>query len=136
MSGQATVNIPTDVLEPIVKAQVTAGTLKAFGDPAKLIEAVVGRAINQKVDSDGKVNEYSSCNKYDFIEILAQKAIHKIAHEMLAEFVQQQRPKIEKAVKDALAKKTGAFSKALVDGMAQAVTSSWSFKCDVNFPRD
>jgi hypothetical protein len=110
--------------------------LKAFGDPTKLIEAVVQRAISQKVDDEGKVNQYGHYNKHDLVEILAQQAIHKIAREMLAEFVGQQRPKIEKAVKDALAKKTGAFSKALVDGMAKAVTSSWSFKCDVNFPRD
>ena len=136
MAEQATVNIPRDVLEPIVRAQVTAGVLRAFGDPAELIEQVVARSLTQKVDSDGKVNTYDSYNKYDVAEVLAKQAIHKMTKEMLAEFVEQQRPKIEAAVKSALAKKSGAFAKALVDGLQRSVSAEWSFKCDMALSRD
>ena len=136
MSEQATVNIPKDVLEPIVRAQVTAGILKAFGDPAKLIEAVVDKAMKQKVDDSGKVNSSDYYNKHDLLELLAKQEIHKIAHEMLREFVAQKRPMIEKAVKDAMSKKSGAFSKALVDGLANSVSSDFKFTCNVNMLRD
>ncbi len=132
MAEQATVNIPKDILEPIVRAQVTAGIIKAFGDPAELIASVVERALSQKVAEDGKVSNYQSENKFTVIEALSRKMINEIAKQMLQDYMQTQRPKIEKALKATLARQHGKFATAMIEGLTKAIDNKYRFECSLS----
>ena len=136
MAENATVNIPRDILEPIVRAQITAGIMQHFGKPEELIQKVVESSLKQKVDSNGNINSSSYSNTHDLIEVLSSKVIHEIAKDMLKEFIEQQRPLIEKHMRAAFAKRASPFAKAAADGLMQAMKSEWSFKCNVTMPRD
>lgn len=130
MAENATVNIPNDVIEPIVRAQVTAGIIAALGHPEQLIAQVVDQALKQKVSSKGVVGDRYD-NKHDLIEVLARNAIHDMTRAALSAWVEQQRPKIEEHVRKALARKESAFAKALVDGLVSATKSTWNFSCSI-----
>ena len=134
--SNATVNIPKDILEPIVRAQVAAGIAAAIGDPAKIIEGVVEHALAQKVDSDGRISKYSSDNKYNIVEIMAKKAIHETVQEAVEDWISEQRPAILEQVKKSLSRKQTAFAKALVDGMVSAAKQNWNLKCEITMPRE
>jgi len=136
MADIATVNIPSDVLEPIVRSQVAAGIVKALGEPELLISKVVALALKQKVCNDGSVSSRSYDNRCDLIELIATKGIHAVVRESLTKWVEEQRPAIEQQVKKALARKESKFAKALVDGLVEATKSTWGFKCDIHFPED
>ena len=132
--SNATVNIPKDVLEPIVRAQLAAGIVEALGRPEDLIEKVVGQALGQKVNSQGRVSTSTYDNRFDLIELLASKGIHEVVRESLAQWVKDRRPQIEAQVKKALARRESAFAKAMVDGLVTATKTSWSFKCNIHMP--
>lgn len=132
MAEQATVNIPKDILEPIVRAQVTAWIIKAFGDPAELIASVVERALSQKVDETGKVSSYQSENKFTMIEALSRKMIHEIAKRMLQDYMETQRPKIEKALKATLSRQHGKFGTAMIEGLTKAIDNKYRFECSLS----
>jgi len=136
MAENATVNIPKDILEPIVRAQVTAGIMQHFGKPEEIIRKVVEASLARKVNSNGDVSSSNYENSHDLIEVLSSKVIHKIAKEMLTEFLETQRPVIEKHMRAQFAKKASPFAKAAADGLMQAMKSEWSFKCNVSMPRD
>ncbi len=136
MTETATVNIPKDVLEPIVRSQVAAGIVEALGKPEQLISKVVAQALKQKVDSKGSVSTHNYDNRYDLIELLATNGIHSVVRESLGKWIEEQRPAIEAQVKKALSRKESAFAKALVEGLITATRSEWSFKCNINFKED
>jgi hypothetical protein len=136
MSEQASVNIPKDLLEPIIRQHIQAGVVAAVGDPAKLIETVIERMLKQKVNREGKVESNECYNRYDLIELVAQDAIHKAAKAAVEAYVNDQRPAIEAAVRKAIERKTGAFAKALVDGLVSACKQSWKLNCEFTLPRD
>lgn len=137
MSGtNATVNIPNDVIEPIVRQQVIAGIIAQIGDPEKLIAGVVDRALKQKVGRDGNVSSSSYQNEHDLIETVSKNAIHSVTRQCIEEWVEEMKPKIQEQVKKALARKQSAFAKAMVDGMQEAMSQDWSFKCNITMPSD
>lgn len=135
MSGDstATINVPKDVIEPIVRAQVAAGIVDALGDPADLIAKVVGYALKQKVNAQGVASDRDYDNKHDLVELMATKGIHAVVRESLTKWIEEQRPAIEEQVQKALAKKESAFARALVNGLVEATKQDWGFKCDIHF---
>lgn len=128
----ATVNIPKDVIEPIVRQQVCAGVVAALGNPSELIRQVVERALAQKVNRDGKRDSSNCYNDHDLIETVSRIAIHKAVHEAITAWVEENRPVIKEQVQKALARKQSAFARALVDGLSDAVKQSWTFNCQIN----
>lgn len=132
MTEQASVNIPKDILEPIIRAHIQTGVVAAIGDPATLIEEVVRRALTKKVDRNGTVSNYSTDNKYDLIEIVAQQTIEAEVKKAVIAWIEDQKPAIQKAVADSLKKKTGVFAKALVDGFVQCTKQDWRISCNFN----
>lgn len=95
MSGA---EVKIHVSEDIIKAHVQAAVASVLAkDPAKLVEAVVSAAMNQKRDS------------YDRTTIWEQKVnemIRKVADDTFQAWIDEQRPSIEKAVRAQLAKKS------------------------------
>ena len=134
--SNATVNIPSDVLEPIVMAQVSAGIVAALGQPEQLIAKVVERALALKVDSDGTRSDYSNYNTHNLIEVLAGKAIREVTEQAIRQWVQERKPEIEAQVRKGLARSESRFAKALVDGLVENAKSKWDFKCDVIIASD
>ena len=130
MAEQASVNIPKDLLEPIIRQHIAAGVVAAIGDPAELIRQVVEKSLKVKVDSDGKVNDYSHYNQHDFIDSIASKAIREATKAAVIEYVKEQQPAIQAAVKAHLSKRTSAVAKALVDGLIASTEQRWDLKCE------
>lgn len=136
MNDKATVQIPDDVIQPIVRQQICAGIMAAMGKPEELVESVVKRAMERKVGRDGKVSQYSHDNKYDMVEILAMNAIEDAVKQAIKEWVANNQKLIQEAVSKALTKKTGPFAKALMDGLMESVKQAWSFRCSVGFTEE
>lgn len=130
MAEQASVNIPKDLLEPIIRQHIAAGVVSAIGDPSRLIAAVVERAIKTKVDNEGKVSDSSYCNNYDLIEVVSRNAIVKAARKAIENYIAEQEPLIVAAVEKELKRSTGKFAKALVDGFVSSTKQRWDLKCE------
>lgn len=135
MSGQeqASVNIPKDLLEPIIRQHIAAGVVAAIGDPARLIQGVVERAVKTKVDNEGKVSDSSYCNSHDLIEVVCRNTIIRATKAAIENFIAKQEPLIVAAVEKELRKSTSKFAKALVDGFVTSAKQRWNVDCKFEF---
>ena len=130
MNEQASVNVPKDILEPILRQHIAAGVIAAIGDPVELIRSVVERAIKTKVDRDGRVSDQSYCNRNDLIETVSKNAIVDATRNAIEKYVAEQQPEIEAAVEKELKRHTGQFAKALVTGLVQSTKQIWKVECN------
>lgn len=136
MSEQASVNIPKDLLEPIIRQHIAAGVVAAIGDPAALIRTVVERACKEKVCRDGTRSQYSSDNQYDFVEFTAGQAIREATKKAVMAYIEEQRPAIEAAVAAYLRKSTTKFAKAIADGFVASTSQRCEVKVEFVAKRD
>ena len=130
MNEQASVNIPKDILEPIIRQHIAAGVIAAIGDPAELIRSVVDRAIKTKVDRAGKVSDNNYNNNNDLIETVSRNVVIEATRKAIERYVAEQQPAIEAAVEKELKRHTGQFAKALVTGLVQSTKQIWKVECN------
>lgn len=105
--GKIVMQVPQDIIDAHVRAAVAAVLSR---DPAKLIEAVVDAAINQKN------------NSYDRTTLFEQQINKMIRDEGVAVFqlwLEEQKPKIRAAVLARLKQK-----EKFIDGIADKLVSS------------
>ena len=131
MADDATFKIPKEVIEPIVREQITAGVVAALGNPSELIATVIDRAMKQKVNDSGRVDKSDYYNRHNLVEVLATKAIHEATKAAIVAWVEKSKPAIQEQVEKALTRRKTAFAKALVDGLVSSTRQSWSFTCNV-----
>jgi len=134
MEGDVSLKISPEVVKPIIEAKIESAIISALTDgKAEMINGVVGRMLELKVNKDGKVGNYSSDNKYTFIEALCMKAIREAAQRAIVQWVEKNEPAIQSAIEQQFAKKRGGMAKAFIDGLTESIKSSWRFGVDVNF---
>ena len=131
MAEGATVAIPNDVIQPIVQARIQASIVEALKRSDTLIDTVVAAALTQKVNSDGKVDSYSSSNKYTILEVMATQYIREAARDALKQHLDEAREQIKKRVSDELKKKHTIIAAALVDGLAKSISTTYGFSLTV-----
>lgn len=126
MSENMQFPIPNSVLEPYIKQAVSSAIVGALGDGTKLIELAVQNALSTKVDSEGKVSQYSSYNNNMLVDVLAKNKIQQIAKDVINEMAEEMRPKIKEQIEKQLKTKHSLIARTLVDGMIESLTSKWS----------
>lgn len=108
-SSLVNLSIPQNVTQPIIAAKIQEAVLAAMGGADKIVEAVVHKICNERVNpADGKVSSYSNDNKVSWMDyhvtMILQNAINAELKNQIVE--------ISSPVKDALVKqlqtKTGA----------------------------
>ncbi len=121
-------SIDKDMITPIVEKHLKIAIIEAFGGQDEIIGAVVHQILNKKVDSEGKVNSYSSENKYAWIDIAVRKNIEAAIREELNNVMSQSTQKIKSALLKQLKSEKGAnmVAAALVDGLAGTFQNNWS----------
>lgn len=125
--------ISNDLVEPIIRDKISAAIVAELGDPAALIETMVSRTLAQKVDHKGNVSKYRSDNTFSLIEALAKNALREVTAQAIAEFVEEQKPKIKEEMAKQLKRQSNKLAKIFVDGLVESTQSSWKMVCNVSF---
>jgi hypothetical protein len=134
--GNVEIKVGKELIEPIIRAKINAAIIDALGDPEALLSHMVNRAMQTKVNENGKIDKYSSYNKYDFVEVLCKKEIHKAVVIAVREWITSHGPQIEKAVAAHMNRKTNPFAKALVSGLKEACMKNWTFDVVMKLPNE
>ena len=123
------------MVSSVIEKQMQAAIVAQLGDQGKLIEHAVRVALSKKVDSDGKISEYTSTNRYDLLEVLATKSIHIAAKESLDEWLQGNRLKIKAAVLKELdtPSRQRSIAVAYADAIEHSLSCEWRMNCDIKF---
>lgn len=134
MSDNMQFPIPNSVLEPYIKQAVSTAIAASLGDGAKLVELAVQQALGQKVNAQGKIDQYSSYNTHQLVEVVASEKIREVARQTIHEMAEGMRPAIKDAVEKQIKSKHNAIAKCLVDGLIQSLTSKWSVNVSIAPP--
>lgn len=121
----AQAEVKVDVSE-IVKARIEVALAEALSqDPTKLVEAVVKTALSQKKDS------WSS---ETLLQATIKTMIQEAAHDAFKKWVEENKPKIENAVKKRLAKENDDFISTLAEKLVTGMAQSFYVDCRLNIP--
>ena len=127
--------VDPNLVNAILEKQIQAAIVTQLGDQDKLIESIVKKALSKKVNADGKVDNYSHYNKFDFLEILATKSIQVAATSALQDWLQQNSIKVKQAVMDELETpgRQRSIAVAYADVIEHSLKCSWNMGCNITF---
>ena len=131
MADVLNVEISKNLVEPIVQAKIQAAVVSALESPQLLIEELVRKCLNMKVDRDGKVQDYASHNKHSWIDILCRQSIQKAVEEAMKEWVAENQKLLKDQVKRQISTSPAKFAKMFCDGLADSLNCSWKFSVHV-----
>jgi len=135
----ASLKINNDIILPVIEKQIQAAIVANLGNHEELIGKMVSLALHAKVNDKGYIDtQYSSYNKYDFLEVLTSTAIQEAARNALTDWLHVNSQKIRSALFAELAKPTRqkSMAKAFADADETSITSKWHMNCTVNFKED
>jgi hypothetical protein len=135
MAEMMSLQLDQNMVKGVLEKQMQAAILANIGDADKLISKVVETALHEKVNNDGNKSNYSSDNKYDYLEILTGKAIRKASEEALREWLDTNKLLVKAAVYKELCKpeRHETLAKAFADAVEESLECKWNFKCDIDF---
>lgn len=126
----ATVQIPQDIIEPIIQARVQAAVIAALdeGGAQKLIERAVSAVLTEKVGIDGKKPSYASSSDVPWLNWLMQDCLKRTVRKIIEDEI----PKHEEAIRAYLVKelqrKNSPLLKQFVEGLIGKLTDPYNFK--------
>ncbi len=134
MAEDATLKLPKDLIDSIVKVQVSQAMTDALGGSDQIIKELVHQVLNVSVDRDGKACNYSGSMPY--ITYLMQKSLTESIKAILMEELEKHEKAIRAAIAAELGKKNSPLVKQLVEGMSTGLLASVSdryrFTCNVD----
>ena len=124
----ATVNIPNDVLEPIISAKIHTAIIEALGDEKGVIERIVSDLLTRQIKPD----QYSS-KSVPWIEHTCLKVLRAAAEQAIQEWAASKQDELAAEFVRQLQQKTNAkrVVRAMIDGMAEVAGSRWNFSVEI-----
>lgn len=121
-----TLQIPKDVIEPIIQANIVAAVAQAMGPTGRVLENAIAGILSTKVDSQGKPTTYGG--SMPWIEWAVAHSVRDAAKKAIDEHVAQFGEAIKKQLVADLSKKNSPLIKALVDGLMSGVFKAESLR--------
>lgn len=118
------------MVEPIIRDQIAAAVVSQLGNTDELVSRMVHLALSVKVNSDGKKDQYSHYNKFDFVEAVAGKAIREAATSAIQQIVEEQKPLIQSAIEDELRRAPKKTAKAILSAFLDGMQRDYRIKAD------
>lgn len=134
-SSLVSLSIPKEVTGPIVAAKIQEAITAALGGADKIVEAVVHRICNERVDATGKTSQYSSDNKHSWIDYHVTSLLqNQIKAEMQKQLeVSAETIKAELVKQIASKKGSSLIASALLAAFSGTFADSWASKVEVKF---
>lgn len=127
---KSTIEIPNEVILPIVEAKVAAAVTEALGGYDRLIEVAVSQVLNQKVGDDGRPSTYS--NAVPWFKYVMRDCVQKSARAAIEDYFKDHGELIKKAITTELNKKNSPLVKQLVSTLIGSVVNADSLRYRMN----
>ena len=118
-------SISKEMLTPVIEQQVKAMMTTILGGQEQIVDTIIKRILETKVDTDGRPTSYSDGKTY--FEWLLKDEITKAVKELIAEEMKSKVSNIKKAIKKQIQSESGAtvIADALLNGLNKTCESSW-----------
>lgn len=115
------------IVKEIVEAQISAEVIKALDSKEDLIRNLVSQVLALKVNSQGRVDNYSSYNEYTYMEYLVGNAIRNVAKKAVEEYIINSQDKIKVVLEKEMKKATTPLVQAFMGTVIDAAKSDYRF---------
>lgn len=124
MSENPTLQIPRDVIEPIIQAHVSKAVLEALDGHRSLVDGLVSRVVNQGVDHEGRPsdNEWDKKHHGTFVNWTLKRAVERAAKAAIEDAVLKQEALIRKSIAAQLKDSRSPLVKQLIAVLVGALT--------------
>lgn len=136
MADNPTFQIPKDVIEPIIQAQITTAVLAALQPTGRVLEQAVAAVMNMKVDAEGKPERYSDSRSKAWIDWVMADCIQKAARAAIEQYMREEQKAIRAAIAKQLTTRNSSLAKQLIDGMLANIISESTLKYRINVTAD
>lgn len=126
----STLQIPNDVIKPIIEAKVAAAVVEALGGYKPMVEIAVAQVLNQKVGDDGKPSNYS--NAVPFFKWAMDDCIKRAARAAIEEYFRQHEDLIKQALASELSKKNSPLVKQMIAALTGTVLNANELRYRMN----
>lgn len=129
-----TLQIPQDVIEPIIKAEITKAIVEAMGPRAQLLQNAIAGLLNMKVDEKGSPSSYGSSRPW--IDWMIGSQIRNAAEEAIKQHIAEHGDQLKKQLAAELQKRNSPLVRQLIEGMVGAMTHPDALKWRLNVTFD
>lgn len=122
MAENPTLQIPKDVIEPIIQAHVAAAVTQALGNNAELVRQAIAHVLNEKVDTTGRRNDYSYQNTVPFIQWAVRDCVQKATLAAIQEAMTKNQAVVKKLIVEELKRTNSPLVRQLIEAMTNQFT--------------
>lgn len=123
-----TFQIPQDVIQPIILANITAAIAQALGGSANVLEKAISTILSTQVDGEGKPSSYSHHSHRSWLDWAVGDAIRKAARAAIEEQIATLQVALKEQMVAQLTKKNSPLIKQIAEGLAAGAFSPEAIK--------
>lgn len=123
-----TFQIPQDVIQPIIQANITAAIAQALGGSANVLEKAISTILSTQVDGEGKPSSYSHHSHRSWLDWAVGDAIRKAARAAIEEQIGTLQSALKEQMVAQLTKKNSPLIKQIAEGLAAGAFSPEAIK--------
>lgn len=133
MNDSVSLTIDKSIVNPIVEAKVKEALIAAMGGEKQLIEMAIDKVFNMRCNENGVVSNYSSDNKYTFLDAIVIKKINEAINKELIMAIDEASSGIREALLAKIKSKKGSslIAEAMIDGLKKTFDNNWSSKISI-----
>jgi hypothetical protein len=125
--SETTLQVPKDVIEPIIRQHVASAVAQALVGRDELVTSVVHQVLNAKVDREGRQSNYNS--DIPWLQWVMGQCVRDAVKDAIIEELANHKEKLKaQIVKDLRNTKSGtakALANAMVEAFANPETMKW-----------
>ena len=132
----ATLQVPHDVIDPIVKAEVTKAVIEAMGNKGAILTEAIASILNTKVNGEGKIDSYNHRDSQSWLDWAIGNGLRSAAKEAITVVMEQHKEVIKAAMIAQLKQKNSPLVKQLVEGIINAASHPDVLKYKISIAYD
>lgn len=131
-------NLSADMIKPIIEKTIQANVLSALNGWEGVVADMVNAVLTTKVDKNGDISDYSSENRYSWVEVNLNRRVKELVEDEVKKQIEEYAEAIRDAVRKQITSKAGsnAIAKAVVDGLIGTFEKSWNSRIDISFAKN
>lgn len=130
------IKVSQDLIRPILQEKIKIALVEAMGSVPTMAEGIIDYYLNQKCNSDGKVDSYDGYNKHRRIDIMLRGLIEECMKTALQSYMEENKAIMAAALQKYMSSKRGsaAIFDAIQKGMIDTMFANWQYRFSVVLP--
>lgn len=124
MNDVLKIEVGEEVLTPIIKEKIQAAILQATAEDINLINKIVEKTLNARVNQYGvRMND----GEYSYVEFILRQSLQKYTQETITQLIEEKSTLIRAEIKKQISSKktSSSFVEAILTAMMKGVSSDF-----------